>query len=274
MHSGLTIRTMKKLNKYKNILLGCLLIFASNNIKAQHTELYKYEIFIHNNDTLQYRMLLPKDFSKDNQYPLVLFLHGAGERGSDNKKQLVHGSKLFADESNRNEFPAFVIFPQCPQNDYWANLKMDRSTKPRVIKFPLNIEPTKALNLVMQLMDDMTKKSFIKKDQVYVGGLSMGGMGTFEILYRKPDMFAAAFSICGGGNPEAVKTYANNTALWVFHGAKDDVVDPQLSIDMVSSYLKAGGKPNFTLYANDNHNSWDSAFAEPDLLSWLFSNTK
>jgi predicted peptidase len=277
MHSDLIIKTMntfKQMKKYKNILFGFLLIFVATGISAQHQELYSHEIFVNNNDTLQYRMLLPKDFSKDTQYPLVLFLHGAGERGNNNKSQLVHGSKLFADESNRDNFPAIVIFPQCPKEDYWANLKMDRSTNPRAIKFPLDIEPTKALNLVMQLMDDMTKKSFVKKNQVYVGGLSMGGMGTFEILNRKPDMFAAAFTICGGGNPEAVITYANNTALWVFHGAKDDVVDPQLSIDMVSAYLKAGGKPNFTLYANDNHNSWDSAFAEPDLLSWLFSNTK
>ncbi|HMC01708.1 MAG TPA: hypothetical protein VKN14_11800, partial [Flavobacteriaceae bacterium] len=98
--------------------------------------------------------------------------------------------------------------------------------------------------------------------------------GTFEILYRKPDMFTAAFAICGAGNPETVKTYANKTELWVFHGAKDDVTNPQFSIDMVSAYLKAGGNPNFTLYADDNHNSWDSAFAEPELLPWLFSKSK
>ena len=102
----------------------------------------------------------------------------------------------------------------------------------------------------------------------------MGGMGTFEILYRKPETFAAAFAICGGGNAETVSKYASNTPLWVFHGAKDDLVDPQLSIAMVSADLKAGGKPNFNLYADANHNSWDSAFAEPQLLPWLFSKSK
>ncbi|MCB0470047.1 MAG: phospholipase, partial [Flavobacteriaceae bacterium] len=105
-------------------------------------------------------------------------------------------------------------------------------------------------------------------------GLSMGGMGTYEILSRKPDMFAAAFAICGGGNPELTENYATKIPMWIFHGAKDDVVNPQLSIDMVSAILKFGGKPNFTLYADDNHNSWDSAFAEPELLLWLFSKTK
>ena len=241
---------------------------------AQKTEAFSKEIFIHKNDTLKYRLLLPKDFSESKQYPIVLFLHGAGERGSDNTKQLTHGSKLFADPMNRGAFPAIVIFPQCPQEDYWANATVDRSTKPISLTFPLNAPPTKALNLSMLLMEEFLSKPYVNKQKIYIGGLSMGGMGTFEMLYRKPNMFAAAFAICGGGNPEGVKEYANQTELWVFHGAKDDVVDPQLSVHMVSAYLKAGGKPNCTLYADDNHNSWDSAFAEPQLLTWLFSKSK
>ena len=268
------MKILKHTNYNKKLLLGFLLIFVSSAIMAQLNDLYKHKMFVSNNDTLRYRMLLPKDFTKDKQYPLVLFLHGSGERGIDNKTQLVHGSKLFTDENNRKNFPVIVIFPQCPKNDYWANTTVDRSTKTISRKFPLDVEPTESLNLVMELMDDLTSKPIVNESKVYVGGLSMGGMGTFEILYRKPDMFAAAFAICGGGNPEAVKTYSNKTDLWVFHGAKDDVVDPQLSIDMVTAYIKAGGKPNFTLYSNDNHNSWDSAFAEPDLLSLLFSKSK
>lgn len=250
-----------------------IIFLISNSVIAQQ-ELYEAKMFINNTDTLNYRIMYPKDFSKDKQYPLVLFLHGAGERGSNNASQLVHGSKLFAEETNRGAFPALVIFPQCPQNDYWSNATIDRSTKPISLVYPQNASPTKALNLVMLLMDDYLNKPVINKEKVYIGGLSMGGMGTFEMLYRRPDTFAAAFAICGGGNPETVKAYANNTELWVFHGAKDDVVDPQLSISMVSAYLKAGGKPNFTLYADDNHNSWDSAFTEPKLLTWLFSKSK
>lgn len=254
-------------------LLALLLIFFGFEMTAQET-LYKEKQFIKGQDTLQYRIMYPKNFDKEKQYPLVLFLHGAGERGNDNKKQLTHGSKLFADGMNRGVFPAIVIFPQCPQNDYWSNATVDRSTKPISLVYPQNAPPTKALSLVMLLMDDYLNKPFTNNAKVYLGGLSMGGMGTFEMLYRKPDMFAAAFTICGGGNPETVKSYANKTKLWVFHGAKDDVVNPQLSISMVSAYLRAGGKPNFTLYADDNHNSWDSAFAEPKLLTWLFSNIK
>lgn len=258
----------------KNIKLVLLiLVFLGMKLHAQDS-VYKAENFIQNQDTLQYRILFPKDFDETIQYPLVLFLHGAGERGNDNIKQLTHGSKLFANDMNRGAFPAIVIFPQCPQEDYWSNVTLDRSTNPISFKFPLNEPPTKDLNLVMLLMEDYLSQPYVNKEKIYVGGLSMGGMGTFEILSRKPDMFAAAFSICGGGNPEAVETYANKTNLWVFHGANDDIVNPQLSVDMVSAYLKAGGKPNFTLYAEDNHNSWDSAFAEPKLLTWLFSNSK
>lgn len=263
---------MNRIGNYIKLVVGIILLM-SNSVIAQQ-ELYEAQSFINNVDTLNYRIMYPKYFSEEKQYPLILFLHGAGERGSNNASQLVHGSKLFAEEINRGAFPALVIFPQCPQNDYWSNATIDRSTKPISLVYPQNASPTKALNLVMLLMDDYLNKPFVNKEKVYIGGLSMGGMGTFEMLYRRPDTFAAAFTICGGGNPETVKAYANNTELWVFHGAKDDVVDPQLSINMVSAYLKAGGKPNFTLYADDNHNSWGSAFAEPKLLTWLFSKSK
>jgi predicted peptidase len=232
---------------------------------------YQKEKFVQGNDTLKYRILYPKDFSETNKYPLLLFLHGSGERGSDNEKQLVHGSKLFLDSIQKH--PTIVIFPQCPENDSWINIISDRTTKPITRKFPLNNKPTKALQLVMDLLDDFQNKPFVAKEKIYVGGLSMGGMGTFEVLSRKPTFFAGAFSICGGGNTALAEKYAKNTPMWIFHGAKDDVVNPQLSLDMVSSILNFGGTPNFTLYHDANHNSWDQAFSEKELLNWLFSNS-
>lgn len=265
---------MKSFYKLKALLFGFFMVLYGSTLLAQHQEFYKEAFFVKQNDTLKYRIMFPKDFSESKQYPIVLFLHGAGERGNDNKKQLTHGSKLFADQINRGAFPAIVIFPQCPQNDYWANATVDRSTKPITLSFPLDIAPTKALSLAMQLLDDMLLKPYVDTSKIYVGGLSMGGMGTFEILYRKPEVFAAAFAICGAGNPETTEKYAKTIPLWVFHGAKDDVVNPLASISMVEGILKNGGKPNFILYENDNHNSWDSAFSEPKLLPWLFSKSK
>lgn len=262
------------IGKYLKQHLTLVFICIVNMLIAQHENLYSKEYFINQSDTLQYRIMMPKDFDDSKQYPIILFLHGAGERGSDNKAQLVHGSKLFASEENREKFSAIVIFPQCSKNSYWANAKVDRSTKPIRLEFPLNIEPTKPLKLVMQLMDEISSKPYVDKNKIYIGGLSMGGMGTFEMVYRKPRFFAAAISICGAGNPEATKVYAKTTPFWVFHGANDDVVNPLSSVNMVEGILKNGGKPNFTLYAKDNHNSWDSTFAEPELLPWLFSNIK
>ena len=259
-------------------LIFSIMIFSSGAVKAQQTEpskeLFSYENHIVNGDTLNYRMLLPKGFDESKTYPLVLMLHGAGERGNDNKKQLAHGSKLFLNETIRDSFPAIVIFPQCPRNDYWSKLEADRTTKPITFKYKYNEAPTTAMALVMDLMDEMVAKPYVKTDQVYSMGLSMGGMGTFEIIHRKSEMFAAAIPICGGGDPASVVAYAKTIPLWILHGAKDDVVDPKLSLNMASAIISAGGFPKLTLYDFANHNSWDPAFAEPELLTWLFSKIK
>ncbi len=256
--------------KIGTLLVSLLIGFIVN---AQSFDLYKKEIFVKESDTLQYRILWPVDFDKNKKYPVVLFLHGAGERGIDNSKQLVHGSKLFLKTEFRKKHPAIVIFPQCPESDYWSNITVDRSKNGREkFSFQYGETPNTSLGLVIDMMDEIISKSYTKEDQIYIGGLSMGGMGTFEMLYRRPNMFAAAMIICGGGDPDTVNKYAKTTSLWIFHGAKDNVVAPSFSLDMAQAVLKAGGFPKVTLYDNANHNSWDPAFSEPDLLSWLFSH--
>ncbi|WBU90617.1 alpha/beta hydrolase-fold protein [Cellulophaga omnivescoria] len=257
----------------KNLSTILLFAFVVFTINAQHTEAYQKKHFIQNTDTLLYRILYPQNFDENKKYPVLLFLHGAGERGNDNKKQLTHGSKLFTSEIAKTDFPAIVIFPQCAENDYWSKVKVNRKKSPISLKFKYKKGPTKSLALTMALLDSISSKKYSNKHQVYVMGLSMGGMGTYEILYRKPNTFAAAIPICGGGDPKAVVNYATKTPIWAFHGAEDNVVSPQESLTMVSAILKAKGKPRFTLFENANHNSWDPAFAEPLLLSWLFSHS-
>ena len=259
---------------YKSLFIAILFFTFSVNLIAQQADLYKKEVFINKSDTILYRILFPKNFSTVKQYPIVLFLHGAGERGNDNVKQLVHGSSLFTNKKNKKNFPAIVVFPQCPENDYCSRASIDRSEKPIKIEFLYNLAPTKSMALVMDLIENLASKRYVINNQIYVMGLSMGGMGTFEILHRMPETFAAAIPICGAGNPKFVKSYAKTIPIWLFHGAKDDVVNPVLSLNMASAILEAGGHPRVTIFENASHNSWDPAFAEPELLKWLFSKEK
>ncbi|MCH4821778.1 prolyl oligopeptidase family serine peptidase [Gramella lutea] len=262
---------MKNKLNYSIFIFFFLMLMQSVSVFAQDKEAFLRETFISGGDTLNYRILYPENFSEAEEYPLVLVLHGAGERGDNNEAQLVHGSDIFLKTENREDFPAVVIFPQAPKDDYWAKVEVKRDTMPFQFDFKNTEAPTKSLKLVMELMEEMVAQDFVQENQVYVGGLSMGGMGTFEILYKKPEMFAAAFAICGGANPEIASEYRKGLPIWIFHGEKDDVVPPHLSKTMAREINHQGGNAKLSLYPEDNHNSWDSAFSEPYLLPWLFS---
>lgn len=262
---------MKNRFKYLIIIFGSVLLTFPMILSAQTTGDFEHKQFISEKDTLNYRILYPEDFSEAEKYPVMLFLHGAGERGDDNESQLVHGGDLFLKEENRKKYPAIVIFPQSPKDDYWAKVEVKRDTVPFQFDFKNREKPTKALELVMKLMDSIISRDFVNKDRIYVGGLSMGGMGTYELLFKKPEMFAAAFAICGGANPEIAEEYRKGLPIWIFHGEKDDVVLPRFSKAMARSINHYGGNAKLSLYPEDNHNSWDSALSEPYLLPWLFS---
>ena len=255
----------------QNILKLFLLLIFPSVLLAQNGEYEKRE-FVRGTDTLRYRMLVPKNFKAKKKYPVVLFLHGSGERGNDNEKQLVHGGKLFADSANMQKFPAIVIFPQCPGNASWARMKSPR--RPGVFEFATDEPMTKPLLLVSQLMDSLAGTKSVDKKRMYIGGLSMGGFGTFDMLARKPHVYAAAFPICGGGDSATVNRYGNNFPIWVFHGSADNVVKPENSRRMVTALTASGAKVKYSEYPAVGHDSWTNAFAEPGLLTWLFSKKK
>lgn len=263
---------MKNILLYKTAPFLLILLMLPFSIFAQSKEDFKREHFVKDGDTLKYRILFPQDFSEDKKYPVVLVLHGAGERGYDNESQLTHGSDLFLNK--QEEFPAIVIFPQAPKLDYWAKVEVNRDTIPFKFNFKNDEESTGSLKLVVELMENLLTKDFVDKDRIYVGGLSMGGMGTYEIIYKKPKMFAAAFAICGGADPFIAKGYPKGFNFWIFHGEKDDVVPPEYSKTMAREINSNGGNAKLSLYPEANHNSWDPAFAEPELLPWLFNQTK
>lgn len=257
----------------RRLCLSLMLLATVTILKAQDFNLFEKQWLTQNGDTMPFRVLLPENYDPAKKYPLVLFLHGRGESGSDNEKQLTHGAKMFLQDSIRKNYPAIVVFPQCAANSYWSNVQavMNGSkTGKRTFYFVPAGEPSKAMVMLQSLVGNLLDRYPVKLNQVYVMGLSMGGMGTFELVRRMPGLFSAAIPICGGAHP-ATATQLVKTKWWVFHGGKDDVVLPAFSEQMVQALKKTKASVQFTLFPNANHNSWDPAFAEPGLLKWLFS---
>jgi predicted peptidase len=247
-------------------LVLSLVLFLNVNLNSQELDLYEQKIFVIENDTLNYRILKPLNYDSTKQYPVHLFLHGAGERGNDNVSQLVHGSKLFLKKESREKYNSWVIFPQAPKHDWWGYKD--------AYKLNYNVKESKAMSLVVKLMDNFSKRNDVNQNKIYVSGLSMGGMGTFVILNLRPDMFAAATPICGDGDPNSVNNYAKKIPIWIFHGSDDTVVSPKKSLKMANAIIDAGGSPKITFYENVGHDSWNNAFAEEDFLKWIHSKTK
>jgi predicted peptidase len=215
------------------------------------------------NDTMIFRFLFPLNYDSLKNYPLVIFLHGAGERGNDNESQLSFAGKVFSDEELMNKYPAFVLVPQCPEEYRWVETdwSLDKHKMPE--------SPSKPFTLLMPLIDKIISSYNIDTERLYIMGLSMGGFGVWDFISRFPEKFAAAVPICGGGDEEQAKRLIY-IPIWAFHGSLDKVVLPSRSVNMINAIKNAGGNPKFTLYPNVGHGSWNNAFSEPDLFPWLF----
>lgn len=256
------------------ILLAIFIYLSMAPAVAQELPVYEKRMFVHRGDTLPYRVLLPENYDPNGNYPILFFLHGAGERGNDNEKQLTHGSTLFINDTVRREFPAIIVFPQCPSDSYWSNVDIqEQPDGRREFYFSTRGKPSTGMRLFLRLVRRLKKEEAVDPQRMYIGGLSMGGMGTYEALRRKPKWFAAAFAICGGDNTANVAKYAH-VPLWIFHGEQDDVVPARHSMVIIQELEREGATPKSTFYPDAGHNSWDAAFAEPDLLPWLFSHRK
>jgi predicted peptidase len=211
---------------------------------------------------LSYRLMKPENYDSKERYPLVVFLHGAGERGDDNEKQLIHGVPEFAKPENRKKYPCFLVAPQCPEKKSWAGFGK------RVSR-----EPSEQGRLVLELIAALEKEYSIDTKRIYLTGLSMGGFGTWDLLARRPDLFAAAVPVCGGGDPETAAKIAQ-VPIWVFHGAKDGAVKVDRSREMVKALEAAGGHPKYTEYPDVGHDSWVPAYKDPEMMKWLFAQKK
>lgn len=235
-----------------------------------HSQEDRFDFNIYTNkegDSLRYRLLSP-DAGTSRKFPLVIFLHGSGERGNDNKAQLKWGVMNFAADENMKMFPAYVIAPQCPANQSWSAFPKRGSTD-----MALEKTPTLPMKLVLELVQQAIQTLPVDPDRVYITGLSMGGFGTFDAISRAPQLFAAAIPVCGGGDTSKAASFSK-LPMWIFTGAEDEVVNPQLSLKMLQALIAAGAKPGFTQYPEVGHFSWVEAYSDPLVIQWLFRQHK
>lgn len=248
----------------KYLLLFIVFAFVANG------QFEKKSFQVSDGKVLPFQIMYPKDYKPGKKYPLLVVLHGAGERGDDNEAQMKYGKNVFLDSLNRINYPAIVIFPQCPKDSYWSSVKINRSTVPTTFVF----DYTAPINWPLQAVIDLVKSIKHKKSRTYIMGLSMGGMGTMEAVSRNPKMFAAASPICGGADLSYVPQYAKRVPLWVHHGDVDVVVPVRHSRELVKAVQDQGVEVRYSEYPGVNHNSWENAFKQPDLLAWIFSHRK
>lgn len=201
---------------------------------------------------------------------LVLFLHGAGERGNDNKAQLKHGISDLLKWLENNKESAVVVAPQCNRGVWWADLSGN-------FKDPedgtLSKEPSAMLTMVFEVVDKLAKKHQVDPARIYITGLSMGGFGTFGSVAHRPDFFAAAMPVCGGGDAKTAKTI-KKTPFWVFHGDADSVVPVACSRGMVKALKAAGANVKLTEYPGVKHDSWSATYRSDKTWQWLFAQKK
>jgi predicted peptidase len=221
---------------------------------------------------MPYRLLVPSDFNSGSKYPLVLFFHGSGERGDDNEKQLLHGVERFATPESQSRYPCFVLVPQCPTH-LDNRPVMWTGERERMHSLKLAPEVAVPLQTALELAIEIQEKFPVDMDRIYVTGISMGGFATWEALLRHPEKFAAAIPVCGGGDASHAARI-RDIPVWAFHGANDPTVPVECSRLMIKMIEKAGGHPRYTEYPGVGHNSWDLAYAEPELLFWFFSQSR
>ena len=236
--------------------------------KEELTRIFEPREFVGSNTVpLKYRLLKPLNYRPGKKYPLVLFLHGAGERGDDNLITLKHGAKDFADVKRREEFPCYVVIPQCPKSKKWSDVDWSKESSDQPESASESMQTAK------ELLDDMVENAGIDKNRIYITGLSMGGYGTWDAIGRYEGFFAAAAPICGGGDPKLVSKF-NRLPIWCFHGEVDAAVKVIRSREMVDALKSVGSPIKYTEYAGVDHDSWTATYSNPDFHQWLFSQQR
>lgn len=252
----------------KQACIGFICVIAVVSLAAQ-TKLPEKRWFIHEQDTLPYLFHAPAgNLSK---YPLVIWLHGKGERGNNNKSQFQNGVEILLDSMQLNpKYDGYLVIPQCGKNTTWSYYDKNQ---PRVKM--ADDAPTIQYTL-MALIRDLLTHEKIDRQRIYLLGISMGGFGVWDMAMRYPDMFAAIVPICGGADPTQAGLL-KHMPVWAFHGEKDPVVSSHFTSEIMHELESLQSKQldsRFSLLNGVGHNAWDFAMKEPTLLAWVFSKKK
>ncbi|GFE79510.1 hypothetical protein GCM10011487_15100 [Steroidobacter agaridevorans] len=211
---------------------------------------------------LPYRLYLPGAAKRDQALPLILFLHGSGGAGTDNRKQVsggnTDGTHIWIERAMQERHPAFVLAPQIPETSRWHSS---------------SDEPLPHVAALLELLGELSSELRIDTGRVYVIGQSRGGYGAWDLIARYPDIFAAAIPLCGGGDTKRILS-ARDVAVWAFHGAEDTTVPASHSREMVAALRAVNSSVRYTEYPGVGHDVWTRAFRERDLLEWLFAQRR
>lgn len=271
-----------------SLLLTAAMLFSimpvafaeDENIAA---EVMTKETFVSSDNTsLPYRLYVPEDYNPEKEYSFLLFLHGAGNRGSDNESQVsVHTgllNRIIGGETityNGTQIDAskefIIVAPQCAKDKQWVDTPWTKVPDP---SYELdNMPQSQYLTAVVELVSKMQETYNLNSSRMYVSGLSMGGFGTWDLIMRYPDLFAAAIPMGGAGDCSKAEII-KNTPVWTFHQIHDPLVASDGTVAMVKALTEVGAEVKFTPYFDTVHNAWTKGYAEPDMLNWLYSHTK
>jgi poly(3-hydroxybutyrate) depolymerase len=280
------------------ILLSIQILFSQTEAQIRAKFLKRTHIL--NGTTIPYRLFVPEKYDPTQKYPLVLALHGAGERGNDNEAHIkVHRlATAWGDTINQRHYPCFVVAPQCPTDQRWVDNDWAKGFY-RVDQIPISNE----MQTVVNLLDSLQREFSIDTLRLYVTGLSMGGYGTWDLIARFPKQFAAAIPMSGGGDSTKVKLFAH-LPIWNFHGEADNTVPPTGSRQMITAlerigkmcifthynfktklnqimpdsvlrkYINQGANLLHTEYKGAGHVMWEQSYNNPRLIDWVFGQKK
>ncbi|MEG1287216.1 MAG: discoidin domain-containing protein [Clostridium sp.] len=220
---------------------------------------------------LPYRIFIPDEYDPNQPYSLVLFLHGAGERGTNNTDQILiqpKGPNLFASAETQSKYPTIVVAPQCPNNEQWVDTPWENGS------YNLdNVPVSDEMQMVVDIIDNVKSEYNIDENRMYSTGISMGGYGTWNVNLLFPDMFAAMIPICGASDPSKA-SLIKDKGIWAFHGDADSVVPVSGAREMISALKSTNASPVYTEYSGVSHNSWDRAYSTSGLVDWMYSHVK